>query len=96
MIGNKFGVPEVSELTTYIKSKEMNLVSYPKCHFYFAHHEAGKPLAKEHELCFETYRMPLGPDTHLDRATLDSFLNSLCVKYGVDYRDQVNTYADCL
>lgn len=40
-------------------------------------------------MCFETYRMPLGPDTHLDRATLDSFLNSLCPKYGVDYRDQV-------
>ena len=48
MIGDRFNVPELSELTTFIKSKELGLVSYPKSHFYFAWHEENKVLKKEH------------------------------------------------
>lgn len=87
-IAERFGVSELDEMTTYIKSKQLGLVSYPKSHFYFAWHDEGQALQKKHEMVFETYRPPLGPDTHLLRSKLDEYLVSLCPKYNVTYRDR--------
>merc|ERR1719197_1418404 len=89
LMGERFGVPELIDLTTYITSKERGLISYPKSHFYFAWHEENEKLQKQHEMVFETYRPPLGPDTHLLRSVLDQYLVSLYDKYGVEYVDRV-------
>ena len=48
LMGERFGVPELIDLTTYITSKERGLISYPKSHFYFAWHKEKEKLQKQH------------------------------------------------
>ncbi len=87
-LARTYAVPEFHQMSHYLGLKELGLVGYPKQHFYFAHHSPGEALKLNEELMYETLELPLGPDVHVLRADVDTFLVSRFPKYGVDYLDR--------
>jgi FADH2 O2-dependent halogenase len=88
-LSDTYDVPELRKLTTYPGLKEAGLTGWAKASFYFTHHKEGqKDSTPGHEMMFDTFVLPNGPDVHYLRADLDGYLVSLFPKYGVEYQDQ--------
>ena len=86
-LAHRSGVPELAQLCSYPELKRLGCGAWPKQHFWFGHHQPGKPLAESDQLMFESLSLPRGPDVHLLRADTDAYLVSLFGKYGVSYLD---------
>ena len=67
--------------------QEKGLTGYPKAGFWFGLHQEGKALDPRHEIMLETLKLPMGPDVHMHRATIDHYLVQRLPFYGVGYSD---------
>lgn len=92
-LANTYDVPELAEVTHYTGLREHGLRGFPKRHFWFGLHKDQQPLQADHEMLFETFPLPNGPDVHMLRSDVDAFLVSKFEKYGVDYTDQTEMTA---
>ena len=86
-LATKYGVPELYDVNNFIGLKKHGLAGWAKTNFHFALHSPGEPLKPEHELMFETFPLPKGPDVHIFREDVDAFLVDRLDDYGVDYSD---------
>jgi len=86
-LSHKFDIPEFRTFSTYHGMKKAGLTGYPKQSFYFAHHEEGKPMIEGHEAMFDTFRPPIGPDVHMLRADIDTYMAKQLSHYDIEYRE---------
>jgi FADH2 O2-dependent halogenase len=88
-LARRWGIPELLPLSSYYRMKRSHLpiAVWPKESFYFLAHPTrvartdfnpGRPP----ELLYQTPPWPIGPDMHLFRADLDTYLLSLAVRSG--------------
>jgi tetracycline 7-halogenase / FADH2 O2-dependent halogenase len=84
-LAETYDVPEFRQISHYLGLKEIGCAAWPKQSFWFGYHREGTPLAERDEVLVATLDLPIGPDVHVLRADVDSFLVSLFPKYGVDY-----------
>lgn len=88
-LSRRWGIPELRPLASYFRMKRSRLpiAVWPKESFYFladpertarADFVPGRPP----ELAYQTPPWPIGPDMHLFRADLDTYLLSVAVRYG--------------
>lgn len=87
-LARTYGVPELEHICDYLGLRTHDLVAWPKQGFWYGLHQEQKPLEKRHEVMFETLPLPTGPDVHMLRADVDSYLVSKLGAYGVDYWDE--------
>lgn len=84
-LANTWNVPELRNVSHYAGVKSIGCITYPKEVFWFGYHEEGKKLAPDHEVVSMTTLPPLGPDSHMLREDIDTYLVSLFPKYKVDF-----------
>lgn len=84
----KYNVPEYINISHYLNMKETGLAGHPKAGFWFGLHSPGEELKSQHELQLETLKLPLGPDVHMLRSDVDSYMVSRFPAYGIDYIDE--------
>jgi len=84
-LAERYGIPELAEISTYQGLKKHGCAAWPKKVFWFGVHRAHAPLEPSHESVNEAALPPVGPDVHMLRADVDAFLVSCFKKYGVDY-----------
>lgn len=88
-LARRWGIPELLPLSSYYRMKRsrLPLAVWPKESFYFLAHPTaltrtdivpGRPP----ELAYQTPPWPIGPDMHLFRADIDTYLLSVAVRYG--------------
>lgn len=86
-LADEYEVPELAEVGHYLGLKQNGCAGWAKHEFWYGCHQEGQPLGNEHQLMFEGFVLPNGPDVHMLRSDVDAFLVSRLEKYGVDYRD---------
>jgi FADH2 O2-dependent halogenase len=87
-LAQKYNIPELRQVTHYPELKERGNASWPKLGFWFGHHQPGIQLQPGQEMMLVSPGFPIGPDVHLLRSDVDSFLVSCLPRYGVNYREQ--------
>jgi FADH2 O2-dependent halogenase len=84
-----YDVPELADMANFqLVRHRVSSNSGVKRNFTFLHHGPGNEHRSEHTSQFETMTYPLGPDTHIYRADLDSWLTGVAIQYGAVYRDR--------
>ena len=82
-------VPDLEYLSNFqLLRHHVSGSSGVKRSFTFLAHEDGQALAPAAASQFQTLTYPLGPDSHIYRPDLDTWLTALAVKYGADYRER--------
>ncbi len=89
-LARTYGIPELRQISHYPWMTESQLTGWPKLGFWFGHHRAGHPLEAGREMMFITPGLPMGPDVHMLREDVDSFLVARLADYGVEYRDRTS------
>lgn len=94
-LAEKYDIPAIHDFCSYVGMKRAGLTGYPKASFWFGHHREGAALEPHHELMFETFPLPVGPDVHMLRSEIDAHLVSKLSSYGVDYVDHTELVDYC-
>ncbi|MCB9888823.1 MAG: NAD(P)/FAD-dependent oxidoreductase [Planctomycetes bacterium] len=90
ILAKLYGVDELAYLSNFQWLRHrVSGSSGVKRNFTFLTHEAGEEHRAAATSQFEAMTYPLGPDTHLYRPEVDTWLNSLAVRYGAEYRERV-------
>jgi FADH2 O2-dependent halogenase len=84
----RYNIPELADICSYEGLRKHGCAAWPKQIFWFGVHQQDRPLETRHECINEALLAPLGPDVHMVRADVDSFLVSLLEEYGVDFVDR--------
>ncbi|MCZ7584386.1 MAG: tryptophan 7-halogenase [Deltaproteobacteria bacterium] len=88
-LGRRYDIPLLSQVSSYPKilRSGVPVATWPKCSFYFVHHEPGQPVDPNdpQEIVMQTSPWPTGPDCHIYRPDLDLLLKDEAVAYGADY-----------
>jgi FADH2 O2-dependent halogenase len=87
-LARTYKVPELRQISHYPAMMESQLSGWPKLGFWFGHQRDGQCVQPGNELMFISPGLPIGPDVHMLRADVDSFLASRLTTYGVDYSDR--------
>ena len=86
-LARTYNIPEYLHISHYLGMQEQGITGYPKAGFWFGLHQEGQALQQKHELMLETLKLPMGPDVHMYRASVDHYLVRRLPAYGVDYSD---------
>jgi len=86
-LAEAYGVPELYDVHNFPRMKRAGLAAWAKAGFHFNVHCEGRPLENAHQVMFETFPLPRGPDVHIYRADADAYLVDALSRYGVDYVD---------
>ena len=85
ILASRYGVPELTYLSTYCGTlKHISSGCGVKRNFSFFHHTSGEPADLRKSTQLPTFAPPLGPDCHLFRQDIDSWLYYLALRYGAD------------
>lgn len=87
-LATAYDVPELRQVSHYPELRSLGLRAWPKLAFYFAHHQPGRPLQRQHQMMFRSPGLPVGPDVHMLRSDVDAFLASRLEAYGVEHRER--------
>lgn len=89
LMAELFDVPELGHLSNFqVLQHHVSGSSGVKRNFTFMQHRDGQPHRAGDTCQFQTMTYPLGPDSHLYRPEVDTWLTALAVRYGVSYRER--------
>jgi len=86
-LARTYAIPEFRTISHYPELHEHGLTGWPKLGFWFGNHCAGANLSVGCQMLFVSPGLPIGPDVHVLRADVDSFLVKALPTYGVDYQE---------
>lgn len=85
IMADRYGVPELDQISTFLKlRRHVTASSGIKRNFSFVHHTRGREFDPSESTMLPLPHEPHGPEAHLFRQDVDSFLFSTAVRYGAD------------
>ena len=89
LLAQVYDVPELGQIGDFPGlSEHVSGNSGIKRSFSFVRHEPDAELDPANAWQFQTLTQPLGPDSHIYRPDLDTWLTALAVRHGADYHDR--------
>jgi FADH2 O2-dependent halogenase len=86
-LARAYNIPEFRRIFHYTGLTSIGCAGFPKQHFFYGLHKPGEALKPADQLMFETLELPSGPDVHMLRSEVDTYLASQLPAYGIDYLD---------
>ena len=84
-----YDVPELGYMSSFQRLRHrVSANSGVKRSFSFLYHHPGREHASKETAQFETMTYPIGPDSHVYRADLDTWLTNVAIEYGAVYHDR--------
>lgn len=91
VLAARYGVPELKNFGTYsLLRRHVGTTSGVKRNFSFVWHRAGERQIPTQSCQMPTLGPPMGPDMHLFRQDVDSYLLSVAASAGADVRQQTD------
>jgi len=91
LLAARYGVPELNNLSTYTKlRRRVATTCGVKRNFSFVFHRANEKHRPEECCQMATLSPPLGPDMHMFRQDVDSYLLNVAASYGATVRQQTD------
>jgi FADH2 O2-dependent halogenase len=87
-LATRYDIPLLADLSSFpsILRAAIPVAAWPKCSFYYVHHEPGQAIDPDRpsEIMVQTSPWPTGPDSHVYRADDDMLLRDEAVARKVD------------
>lgn len=91
VLAARYGVPEIDNLSTFGRVRRtIGPTSGVKRNFSFVFHRPGEPQRPKESCQLPTLSPPMGPDVHLFRQDVDTYLLSVAASYGAVIRQRTD------
>jgi tetracycline 7-halogenase / FADH2 O2-dependent halogenase len=87
ILAARYGVPEIAHLSTFNRvRRNISTTCGVKRNFSFVFHRPGEPQRPQETAQLPTLSPPMGPDVHLFRQDVDTYMLSVAASYGATVR----------
>jgi tryptophanase/2-polyprenyl-6-methoxyphenol hydroxylase-like FAD-dependent oxidoreductase len=91
ILAQRYGVPEIANLSTFSRVRRtIGTTCGVKRNFSFVFHRPGEPQRPKETCQLPTLSPPMGPDVHLFRQDVDTYLLSVAASYGAVIRQRTD------
>ncbi|HFE46733.1 MAG TPA: halogenase [Nannocystis exedens] len=89
ILARRYDVPEIEALSSFSSIQKIAPSCGIKRAFTFFYHRRGHPQMPLEAMEYRTFPPPLGPDIHLLRSEVDTYMAEVAVRYGADLEERV-------